>query len=170
MHHVIRYYLSAFSVTGENDWLLKFQSILCCTPRHIWTKFGPNPSILTRVIVMTSVHVHNFTTFNSWKFWKKWLAPKISISSLPCPKASLDQIWSKSIDPNSSYTDDKRSPAQFYYILIRENSEKNDRPLKIQSVRCPAPGHLWTKFGPNSLILTRVIAKTNVSRAQFFTF
>ena len=55
----------------------------------------------------------------------------ILISSLPCDKASLDQIWSKSIDPNSSYSDDKRSRAQFYNIFIRENSEKNDWPLKF---------------------------------------
>ena len=62
---------------------------------------------------------------------KKWSAPQILISSLPCHKASLDQIWSKSIDPNSSYSDDKRSRAQFYNIFIRENSEKNDWPLKF---------------------------------------
>jgi len=59
------------------------------------------------------------------------LAPQILISSWPCPRPSLDQIWAKSIDPNSSYSDDKRSRAQFYNIFIRENSEKNDWPLKF---------------------------------------
>ena len=73
-------------------------------------------------------------------------------------------------DPNSSYGENTRFAGTIFHILIRENSEKNDWPLKFQSVLGLALGHLWTKFGPNPSILTRVMVMTSVSRAQFSSF
>ena len=76
----------------------------------------------------------------------------------------MDQIWSKSMDPNSSYGDDKRFEGTIFNILIRKKSEKNVRPLNFLPVVCLAPGHPWTKFGPNRSLLTQVMVAFQTDR------
>ena len=56
------------------------------------------------------------------------------------------------------------SRAQFSKILIRENSEKNDWPLKFLPVVPLAPAHPWTKFGPNRSLLTQVMVAFQTDR------